>query len=135
MSSYTPIFQGEIKNNKITIIKAKKMWADWITSLNNKKVEVNVKEWKSNRSRNQNSLMWAWLSILEQETGQPKEDIHDYFKKKFLMRIIKIKGKPEKVVGSTTNLDTKEFTEYLEKLRETSAVFFNVNLPDPYEWF
>lgn len=135
MSSYTPTFQGEIKDNKITITKAKRMWREWIRSLSGQKIEIIVRKWRSLRSRRQNSLMWAWLNILEQETGQSKDDLHDYFNNRYLKRTIVIKGKEYIVVRSSTSLRTDEFTEYLGKIRVKSATFFSVNLPDPYEWY
>ena len=134
MSKYTPTFQGEVKDSKITVTKAKRMWRDWIAKLSGKKIEIRVKEWKDSRSERQNNLMWAWLAILEQETGQPKDDIHDYFKAKFLTRTIVIKGKEFKVVGSTASLKSDGFTEYLGQFRAESATFFKVDLPDPYEY-
>ena len=133
--SYTPIFQGEVKKGRIEIIKAKRDWKEWIKSLEGKKLEIVVKEWKETRSNAQNRLMWSWFQILEDDSGQPKEDYHDYFKKQFLCRVIKIRGKLEKVVGSTAILNTKEMSEHLEKIREAAATLFETELPDPYDWF
>lgn len=83
------------------------------------------------RTISQNSLMWMWYKCMEEATGQPKEDFHDYYKAKFLARPIAIKGKWVKVVGSTTDLNTLQMTDYLEKVKADAAIEFGITLPLP----
>ena len=83
------------------------------------------------RTISQNSLMWMWYKCMEEATGQPKDDFHDYYKAKFLARPIAIKGKWVKVVGSTTDLNTLQMTEYLEKVKADAAIEFGITLPLP----
>lgn len=83
------------------------------------------------RTVSQNSLMWMWYKCMEESTGQPKEDFHDYYKAKFLARPIAIKGKWVKVVGSTTDLNTLQMSDYLEKVKADAAVEFGITLPLP----
>ena len=35
------------------------------------------------RTISQNSLMWMWYKCMEEATGTPKEDFHDYYKAKW----------------------------------------------------
>lgn len=70
---------------------------------------------------------------MEEATGQPKEDFHDYYKAKFLARPIAIKGKWVKVVGSTTDLNTLQMTDYLEKVKADAAIEFGITLPLPQD--
>lgn len=85
---------------------------------------------KSKRSLNQNSYYWMYIGIIERETGNESNDLHEYFKSRFLPpKFIKLKGKEHKVPRSTTELNKVEFGEYMEKI----CAECNVPLPDPVE--
>jgi hypothetical protein len=79
----------------------------------------------------QNALMWMWYTCMEQETGQPKEDFHDYYKRKFLTRQIVMNGRWVDVVGNTSTMNTLQFTNFLEKVKVDAAVEFGIMLPLP----
>ena len=85
------------------------------------------------RTISQNSLMWMWYKCMEEATGQPKEDFHDYYKAKFLSRDIAIGKKRVRVVGSTTDLNTLQMTDYLEKVKADAAVEVGIMLPLPVD--
>ena len=70
------------------------------------------------RSLKQNSLYWVWLTYIEMETGQEKDDLHSFFKERFLKsEKIEILNHSYLKTQSTTALNTKEFTEYLDKIQ------------------
>ena len=101
---------------------------------------------KEKRSREQNKLYWKWLEIISKETGDTKEDLHERFKRTFLLPIlcredaefeqainaIK-KSRAElgdeyeiiarQIVGlcSTTQLTVSQFTEYLTQIERWAA--------------
>lgn len=83
------------------------------------------------RTNNQNSYYWTYLQVIERETGNNANDLHDFFKAKLLpKKTITIKGKKEvqlEVPMSTTELDKIQFGEYLDKI----CAMTNVPLPDP----
>ena len=79
----------------------------------------------------QNSLMWMWYKCMEESTGQSKDDFHDYYKAKFLQRQIAVKGRWVTVVGSTTDLNTLQMSQYLDKVKADAATEFGINLPLP----
>lgn len=83
------------------------------------------------RTISQNSLMWMWYNCMEEATGQPKEDFHDYYKAKFLARQVAINNRWVTVVGSTTDLNTLQMTNYLEKVKADAAIEFGITLPLP----
>lgn len=83
------------------------------------------------RTVSQNSLMWMWYKCMEDSTGQPKEDFHDYYKAKFLTRQVVIGNRWVPVVGSTTDLNTLQMTGYLEKVKADAATEFGITLPLP----
>ena len=83
------------------------------------------------RTISQNSLMWMWYKCMEDSTGQRKEDFHDYYKAKFLSRQVVIGGCWRTLVGSTTDLNTLQMTDYLNKVKADAAAEFGIALPLP----
>ena len=99
------------------------------------------------RSNRANKLYWAWMKCLEDETGQDKNDYHDFFKGLYL-------GTAEKeVLGivvtkeiSTSKLKKRPFYDYMQKVKLRAAEQFHCTLPLPedlgykefcekYKWF
>lgn len=90
---------------------------------------------KPKRSMSQNALYWLYLEIISNETGNYPEDLHEFFKRKFLPRkIVKIQGKNKtfdlEKIKSTTKLDKTEFGEYLKKIESLTGV----PIPDTEKW-
>ena len=83
------------------------------------------------RSISQNSLMWMWYKCMEDATGTPKEDFHDYYKSKYLSRDVAIGKQLYRVPGSTSDLNTLQMTYYLEKVKADAATEFGIILPLP----
>ena len=49
--------------------------------------------------------------------GWSKDEIHGYFKEKYLRRTRELKGEIVEVAGTTTKLNTAEMTEFVEAVR------------------
>jgi hypothetical protein len=80
------------------------------------------------RSDSQNSYYWLYLTIIERDTGQNADDVHEWAKRKFLPpRFIKVNGEEMRIPGSTTGLGKSDFTDYLDKI----AAETGIPLPDP----
>lgn len=95
---------------------------------------ADVKEGKERRSIPQNDLYWFWLTFLEKEseTGYTKNEFHDFLKCEFLpFEIKELKGFEYVSGQSTTNLNTKQFAEYMEKVERFANTELNVTLPHP----
>ena len=96
-----------------------------------KSYTVEITEKKVRRSIPQNSLLWLWLTAIEHETGNDRNDLHEFFKAKFLQ--------PEQVElfgttlnkYSTTNLNTVQFKYYLDKIQQFASAELAITLPDP----
>ena len=85
---------------------------------------------ENKRTLTQNSFYWFYLGIIERETGNTANDLHEYFKRIFLPpKYIKVLGKEIKIPSSTTDLKKLEFGEYMEKICAET----NVPIPDPKE--
>lgn len=86
-------------------------------------MEVIIREHRSSRSLAQNRLMWSWnrqiATHLEETMGEIHSDeaIHAYLKQTFLpMQVAKIRGEVVRERKSTAKLNTKEMSEYMEKV-------------------
>lgn len=99
--------------------------------LRNGEYTVKILRKSKPRTISQNSLMWMWYKCMEDATGQRKEDFHDYYKAKFIAREIAIGGRWVTVVGSTSDLNTLQMTNYLENVKADAAAEFGIMLPLP----
>lgn len=69
------------------------------------------------RNNEQNAMLWAILNQIALDTGNDVEELHEFFKNKFLSKTVEYeKLWEQKVVWSTTRLTTKQFSEYIEKI-------------------
>lgn len=105
---------------------------DYLTAkLANGVYTLSIKRKTKPRTISQNALMWMWFKYMEEYTGTPKEDFHDYYKARFLGRDIEIRGRLVHVIGSTTELNTLQMTDYLNKIQADAATEFRIPLPLP----
>ena len=94
-----------------------------------KTLVFDIDELKNKRSLSQNFYYWTYLGIIENETGNSADDLHEIAKRKFLPpRFVKsLDGKEIRLPGSTTGLSKTEFSEYLHKI----CAWSGVPLPNP----
>ena len=137
--------------NEINMVKA---FLDAQTK--NPLLQVEIKEHKKNRSVAQNSLYWTWVTVISNEFGLLKEDVHYDLKKRILVYIyerddegyaamiqavrkVHTEGFKEDAqaladhivkLTSTTNATTKQFTEYLQEI-ERDMQSKGIALPHP----
>ena len=92
---------------------------------------VEVTERRTVRTIPQNRLYRLWLTCISSETGNDIDDLHEYFKRKFLEpKEITIFGEVE-LRYTTTDLNTAQFAHYLEDIRAFAASELSITLPDP----
>lgn len=96
---------------------------------------LEIKKKVKRRTVDQNALMWMWFTCIEDETGTLKQDVHDYYCKLFLRRVVVVNGKEEVVVRSTSKLNTAEMTVFLNKVQSDAAAEFGIRLPSPDDQF
>ena len=96
------------------------------------KAKIKLTKIFTNRSVSQNALYWMWLTCIQNDTGQDKDDLHKYFAKKYLgTETIEIFGDVQEKIKSTPDQNTKEFTEYLDKIRHFASEELSIYLPLP----
>ena len=122
----------------------------------NKPLVVEIRPESKDRSKAQNRLYWKWLHEIHRKTGNDEDQLHFEFKKKFLIGILKRDDKDyadmclaisalkqseseqfEAIANgviretSTTRMDTKQFTEYLNLIEAFALKEFGLALPVP----
>lgn len=92
---------------------------------------VEVYEKKHVRSLKANAYYHVILNIIGIDTGHTHEQLHEICKKKFNGDIIHLpKGGMEQVGKTTTNLDTAEFTAYVNRVKQWAQDEFGIVIPD-----
>ena len=124
-----PVFHGKIINGKLEHDLGNK-FNIYLETLEGKRVDVTVKEHKSQRSSNQNNYYWGVvLPILGDYFGYDTDEMHEALKIKFLS-----KGACDiPTARSTTKLNTQEFEDFLERVRRWALTEYSVNVPLPNE--
>lgn len=85
--------------------------------LKNPKAKFRLEVVENTRTMSQNRLYWLYLGVIERETGQEAKELHEFFKREFLVpKFIKVMGKEIEIYPSTTTMKKLEFSEYLEKI-------------------
>ena len=87
------------------------------------------------RTLSQNALMWLWLDGVAQHvmehTGHDKDDIHAFFKQKFLEPRHVTIGGDDCFLYSTRNLTRSEMTAYIGKIYAWATTELGLFLPIP----
>ena len=92
---------------------------------------VDISEKKRIRTIPQNRLYRLYLVCIGFETGNDADDLHVFFKEKYLEPIIKTVFGQEIKTYTTTNLNTIQFKNYLDKIQIFAALDLSITLPDP----
>lgn len=129
---------GKVDNGRLTIFSRNDM-VSGLQNLGSGFVEIIIRL-AGKRSTPQNRYYWgAMLPIVKEGLkgvgiDMSKEQTHEMLKYRFLKReFITSDGDILQIIGSTTELSTKEFNEYIESIQIWSAEYLNVNIPDPNE--
>lgn len=94
-----------------------------------KKIRIDIKQYRKNRTNQQNKLLrWQIYKTISEDTGHTPEEIHRYFKGKFLLD----RSRKIPCPRSTTDLNTKEFGQYVDKIvrRASQELGLFIELPD-----
>lgn len=105
--------------------------ASVFSTLRNGRYIVTITKEKEPRSIEQNALMWLWFTCIECETGTPKQDVHDYYCKRFMRKTIQWNDHNEIIVEGTSRLTKERMTEFLNQVQADAASEFGIRLPLP----
>lgn len=103
-------------------------------------LEVFVQRRRATRSIQANAYYWGVvLQGLSEHTGYTADELHDICKAMFLPKRLALNNgngevKGEFVIGgSTRSLNTNEFYEYVERVRQWASETLDCYIPDPGE--
>lgn len=118
-------FNCEIINGKLEIDK--ELFQKYVSKQKNGKYLLEIKRWYKKRTLQQNKWYWEVLTILGEEFGYEKDELHENLKYTFMG------GMDDRglfYTKSTTKLTTIEMMEYFEKIYQWAAEK-GIALPDP----
>ncbi len=96
---------------------------------------ITIEPYRNRRSRSQNSLMWQWVGDVVEHiytaTGQDKDDVHEFFKQKFLQPRIITVGDETVTTWSTKNLTTSEMSDYMDAIYAWTTTELGILLSVP----
>lgn len=118
---------------KLTSPTHKSNLIDYINTLpENKIYEVDIVLYRKKRTLPSNCLYWLWIKCISDETGNDKDDLHDFFKQKFIGFTTKeIKGTTVYKPPSTAELNTLQFKEFLDNISAFAGSELGIILPCP----
>lgn len=127
LTYFSNVTEGQLQDN------VRKKIASELSQFNGKRVEVTIKVFKSNRSIRQNALWWVYMTILGNELGYTKDEMHAIAKMKFLLfeKVVESTGEVLPYIKESSQLNKEEFSEMTSELIRWSAETFNIVLPLP----
>lgn len=101
-------------------------------------LEVTVKRMRATRSQQQNRYYWGVvIHMLAEHTGYTPDETHDVLKMQFIPKLLAVSDgngviHGEYVLGgSTREMNTIQFGEYMDAIRQWAAETLDVVIPDP----
>jgi azurin len=125
-----PIIKAKIKNNQLAFDDKRQF--DWHLQAIGEDTEVDVviKKHRNKRSAEQNRYYFGVvLKMISDMTGHSAYDLHCHFKHHLLRK----KDTRLTAHKSTTGLDTKEFSDYIESIKLFAKARLNLRIPSPDE--
>lgn len=114
------IFVAEKTGSTINIIGK---IIEFFKAVKDGKYRVSIEPFKKLRSTEFNRYYWLYLRVIEEETGDDANSLHEIFKRKFLPpRFVHALGKEWKLPATTTGLSTAEFFEYIARIEALTGI-------------
>lgn len=105
--------------------------AGLFSTLRNGTYTITIKRATEKRTLAQNDLMWLWFTCIERETGTPKEDVYNYYCKKFLQKQIRMGDRLVMVNETSSRLNTQQMSDFMNKIQADAATELGIQLPLP----
>lgn len=90
---------------------------------------VTIKKNKPVRGHDANAYYWVCLQQIAVLSGHTTEELHELYKLKFNNKYVI----DEYVPQTTTDLDTREFSIYVNKVKEHARSFYAVDFREPQD--
>lgn len=136
---------GTVSDGRLILSNRKRFDLD-ITQFEGKRVEVVISKANKRRSNPQNAyyhavvLPCALQGLIDAgHTGLDVDDVHEFFKGRFLSKgkdiIIPKSGEVVTISKTTTILSTTEMMDYINEIGRFCAEMLNTVIPEPMEIF
>ena len=130
-------FIGQVKDDRL-IISPKADFKHEVGKFKGKPFTLKVV--RRSRSDKANRYYWACLNYCSDATGYTSDEWHEAFKRSFLDKEMKISIGGVQVdclptQHSTTELDSQEFTDYVEKIRDYASKVLQIYIPTSEEYW
>ena len=131
MSDYIGFFR--IDERGTTIWKDLNQIKKYIHDLESGKYMIKISSYVEDRSIDQNKYYWKLVEIIANEIGYEKQEMHEVLKYKFLQKTIQdANGNLVKGVKSTSSLNIREFSEYIDNIKFFIEQELSINLPQSF---
>ena len=128
-----PTFKA-IQKEGVLFIENPVSFKRYISGLKDKPLTVTVKAVRKHRSLDQNSYFHGVvLPILSQETGYTTDEMKDIVKTLFLRKTMTVAGQEIEVVLGSSDLNTKQFENFMEDIRRWASTELWCDIPEPNE--
>ena len=128
---------GTVKAGKV-LLRDRGLFERALATMRDGEVTVRVERLKATRSLKQNAFYWGVIiQGLSEHTGYTADEMHEFLKAKFIpKRLAVLKGNGEisdelVIGGTTTTLDTIEFSDYCAAIQQWAAEELDLLLNDP----
>lgn len=104
-----------------------------VKRLDGQNVRVLVTKDTRTRTTKQNRYYWGVVvKMIADQTGYTPEEVHEAMKTEYLgRRFVEFGRKEVQLSKSTKDIDTKEMSDYTERVRQFAAEFLQMVIPDP----
>lgn len=125
--------KGNFVTSVVEIIDTLKIW---LGDVSNGTYVLTLSRYTKPRSSEQNALMWLWFQAIADEWTEAsgrlftRQNVHDAYCELFLP----IETPKGVIAGSTSALNTEQFSEFLDKVQADAASEYGITLPDPDDY-
>lgn len=123
-------FYGTVKNGNLVLDNEQAYEAHLMTL--DGEVEVITRKRKRTRSLKQNDYYWGVvIQKISEYTGHSAQEVHELMKNLFLRDMLIVNKDIYRSTKSTTELSTKQFIDYIQKINLWALDRLDVNIPEP----
>ena len=133
-------FLGNINSSGKLLLLHQEDFKKWIEGHKGKSVILTIKEYKKKRTNPQNAYYHKIVVNMIRDgmnafgNDFTTEQAHEFLKKEFNYKEVETKdGYCIKVPGSTTELNTTEFMDFITKVQQFASEVLGIYIPDPSE--
>jgi len=130
--NYEIYFTGKVIGGELQGIPGEKFRHE-LKYFEGKSVELVIRKKRKYRSVQQNKLMWVYYTMIANELGNTKDEVHSILGSMFLKSesVNPKTGAIYKYIKSTTDLTTSEMMDYMMSIHKFAAEELGIILPSP----